>query len=245
MLPAFPVRVACEHMMKSQPRPEHGAGQVGSGGTLGMHGAHAAAGKGNMPMVSAAAASALANMRDAAGVLYNVTETESCFDIPEDPNYDGIWDYQWCAEMLPQETYFTLSGVKDMFWHKPMNMTAINAHCVNKYGFAPRADWIATEFGGAAGVAAASNIVFSNGLFDPWSSGGVNVTEAAAATDRVASVGVGGSVKAVVLDHGAHHLDLMFANKGDTPDVYVVLPLFLTFWFFMHHSFFYVEWVAV
>ena len=28
-----------------------------------------------------------------------------------------------------------------------------------------------------------------------------------------------GTVKAVVLDHGAHHLDLMFSNPGDTPDV--------------------------
>jgi lysosomal Pro-X carboxypeptidase len=94
-----------------------------------------------------------------------------------------------------------------------------NTEGVAKYGFEPRQNWIATEFGSAAGIAAASNIVFSNGLYDPWSSGGVNVTEAAAAAERMVSVGVDGSVKAVVLDHGAHHLDLMFANPEDTPDV--------------------------
>ena len=22
-----------------------------------------------------------------------------CFDLPADPNFDGIWDYQWCTEM--------------------------------------------------------------------------------------------------------------------------------------------------
>jgi hypothetical protein len=51
-----------------------------------------------------------------------------------------------------------------------MDMGAINAHCQAKYGITPRANWIATEFEAFKG---ASNIVFSNGLLDPWSSGGV------------------------------------------------------------------------
>jgi len=59
------------------------------------------------------------SLRAAAGVLYNVTGRERCFALPADPNYDGIWDYQWCTELLPQETYFSLSGgTKDMFWHR-------------------------------------------------------------------------------------------------------------------------------
>jgi len=80
---------------------------------------------------------------------------------------------------------------------RPMDMSAIRAHCAAKYGgvgdedgdddtaasppphahedddgdvqqqqqHLPREDWIATEFGGEAGIAAASNIVFSNGVF--------------------------------------------------------------------------------
>ena len=32
-------------------------------------------------------------------------------------------------------------------------------------------------------------------------------------------MGINGSVKAVFLDNGAHHLDLMFANQADTVDV--------------------------
>jgi len=32
--------------------------------------------------------------------------------------------------MLPQELpYFTLNGTTDMFWPKPMDMSAINQHC--------------------------------------------------------------------------------------------------------------------
>ena len=68
----------------------------------------------------------LSNLCDAAGVFYNVTGTKQCFKIPDDPNYDGVWDYQWCSEMLPQETYFTLDGVHDMFWSRFFPYCKIN-----------------------------------------------------------------------------------------------------------------------
>lgn len=141
-------------------------------------------------------------MADAAGVFYNVTGVQ-CYELPSDPDFDGIWDYQWCTEMLPQETYFTRDGVKDMFWPSPMNMSAIARHCASTLGVVPRPNWIGEEFGGATG---ASNIVFSNGLFDPWSSGGVvrNMSE---------------SVVAVIIPEGAHHLDLMFSNAKDPASV--------------------------
>jgi len=194
-LPPFPFRKSCELMM--------GKGQGRSGGGR-------AAGAGE---------DLLARFAAAAGVLYNVTKTEPCFALPGDPNYDGIWDWQWCTELLPQETYFSLDGVTDMFWKRPENMSAIVQHCEDKYGIAPRQEWIKQEFGGAAGIAQASNIVFSNGLFDPWSSGGVGVAEANKAASHVATMGVKGSVKAVVIPNGAHHLDLMFSHKDDPADV--------------------------
>ena len=142
-------------------------------------------------------------VRDAIGVLYNATKTQKCYSLPDDPNFDGIWDYQWCTEMLPQETYFARDGLHDMFWPIDENMTKINQHCKDTQGVEPRPDWIATEFGGTAG---ASNIVFSNGLYDPWSSGGVlnNISESAIA---------------VVIPEGAHHLDLMFSNPRDPESV--------------------------
>eukprot|EP00041_Stephanoeca_diplocostata_P034459 m.1178327 g.1178327 ORF g.1178327 m.1178327 type:complete len:945 (+) comp24526_c0_seq3:702-3536(+) len=158
-------------------------------------------------------------LQRATAVLYNVTKSLSCLELPADPEFDGIWDYQWCTELLPQETYFSLSGKTDMFWDQPMNMSAINEHCQKKYGVKPRAKWIADEFGGMNGVQQSSNIVFTNGLFDPWSSGGVGVKIAAASADNTADFGINNTVKAVVIPNGAHHLDLMFSTPHDPSDV--------------------------
>lgn len=52
----------------------------------------------------------------------------------------------------------------------------------------------------------ASNIVFSNGLLDPWSGGGVLRTP----NDKV---------KIMIIPEGAHHLDLRSSNKNDPQSV--------------------------
>lgn len=44
----------------------------------------------------------LRGLQQAAAVLLNASGEAACFDLPDDVNDDGIWDYQWCTEMLPQ-----------------------------------------------------------------------------------------------------------------------------------------------
>ena len=61
-----------------------------------------------------------------------------------------------------------------------------------------------TMYGGRS-LEAATNIVFSNGLLDPWSSGGVLKP-------------VGGTT-ALIIPEGAHHLDLRASNPKDPVSV--------------------------
>ena len=52
--------------------------------------------------------------------------------LPTDLEEDGIWDYQWCSELLCQETYFSFDSSPNMFWDSPFNMTFVNEHCQKK-----------------------------------------------------------------------------------------------------------------
>ena len=180
-LPAWPVRAAC--------RPFAGASSSSAS--------------------SLSADELIGKMAEAVGVLYNATRDKVCYDLPDDPNYDGIWDYQWCTERLPQETYFALEGGKaDMFYRRPRNASAVAEHCRRKYGVGSDRGrtWVAATSSFARRPAPASNIIFSNGEFDPWRSGGV-------LSD------LSPSLRAIEVDKGAHHLDLFFSNPADPPSV--------------------------
>merc|ERR1712045_139843 len=108
--------------------------------------------------------------RDATGMFHNNTGKEPCLKLPADRNPQDLWGYMFCTNMLPREFFFTRDGISDMFLPQPQNFTVIRDYCKFNFGVEPRPEWIATEFGGIAG---ATNIVFSNGLYDAWSSGGV------------------------------------------------------------------------
>lgn len=69
-----------------------------------------------------------------------------------------------------------------------------------------------------------SNIIFSNGLLDPWSTAGVmpkKIEEEPEQWPIVANVTDDGSVIALVLRWGGHHLDLMFSHDDDPQEVIV------------------------
>lgn len=189
----------------------------------------------------------LAAMGASAGVFNNATADVACYEPATGQNVweDGIWDYQWCTQLLPEETFFTRKGgVSDMFWPFTFNNSQVAAHCAAAWGVVPRFEWIATAYGvgGPHGsLLGGSNIVFSNGAYDPWSSGGVvNATQAGAARVRgagaapdaalaaaeAAASAAGVTVRStaagittVWIADGAHHIDLFFSNAGDTPSI--------------------------
>ena len=80
---------------------------------------------------------------------------------------------QW----VPSESFFPPNGTTDMFYDAgPFNLTQLDAFCTAQLGGGgplPDTRTLPLLFGGAADdFAAASNILFSNGDLDPWSSGG-------------------------------------------------------------------------
>jgi len=119
---------------------------------------------------------------------------------------------KWCTQLLPQETYFSRRGGDfDMFPKYTYDLATTVDRCASEYAVAPKPTWISQSYGGNAGVAVASNIVFSNGELDPWRAGGVDGS-VVNSTDR--------DVWAITIPQGAHHLDLMFSNADDPDGVH-------------------------
>ena len=92
-----------------------------------------------------------------------------------------------------------------MFWPEPFDLAAAAAACNATWGVVPEPLKAQTEWGGRR-IGAGSNIVFSNGLLDPWHGGGVLED-------------VSDTVVAVIIKEGAHHLDLMWSRDDDPQGV--------------------------
>ncbi|KAK3100015.1 hypothetical protein FSP39_013477 [Pinctada imbricata] len=142
---------------------------------------------------------------EALNYYYNYTGTTKCLNFDQEATQDlGTmgWDYQACTEMvMPTCT----DGKSDMFEPSPWNFSQYADDCYKKWKVRPDLNWVTTHYGGKD-LSEASNIIFSNGLLDPWSSGGVTKSQ----SDYVV---------AIVIPNGAHHLDLRSSNPDDPEDV--------------------------
>ncbi|XP_057806826.1 uncharacterized protein LOC131021584 [Salvia miltiorrhiza] len=153
--------------------------------------------------------SILERIFEGVGVYYNYTGTVDCFDLDDDPHGMDGWNWQACTEMVMP----TATSRNSMFPESNYNYTYYEEWCLEDYHVKPRPTWITTEFGGHGFKHAletfGSNIIFSNGLLDPWSGGSVleDVSE---------------SIVALVTEEGAHHIDLRPSTAED-PDWLVEL----------------------
>lgn len=121
----------------------------------------------------------------------------------------GSWGYQYCTNHLMP---FSSGTSKDMFYPPTGEFSerAASSECEKEFGVRPNAKWAVLSYGGLSGLQRGiSNVVFSNGLLDPWSAGGVLSQSGFASS----------SVKVVLIPSGAHHIDLMFSHPDDPEDV--------------------------
>ncbi|KAF5454284.1 hypothetical protein F2P56_023961 [Juglans regia] len=149
--------------------------------------------------------SILERIFEGVSVYYNYTGGVDCFQLDDDPHGMDGWNWQACTEMV-----MPMSSSRDasMYPTYDYNHSSFQEECWKEFKVKPRPRWITTEFGGHDVKTAlkkfGSNIIFSNGLLDPWSGGSVlqNVSE---------------TIVALVTEEGAHHIDLR-ASSSEDPD---------------------------
>lgn len=93
-----------------------------------------------------------------------------------------------------------------MFPAAPFNLNRFIKYCKGLYGVSPRPHWVTTYYGGHDIKLVlhrfGSNIIFSNGLKDPYSSGGVLED-------------ISKSMRAVTTVERSHCLDILYSTKTD------------------------------
>ncbi|XP_066920969.1 dipeptidyl peptidase 2-like [Clytia hemisphaerica] len=115
------------------------------------------------------------------------------------------WDYQACTELaLPGSS----TNETDMFPPLQFTLEMRQHYCAGKFGLGmSRNDWYGTHyFGTLDEIKHASRLIFPNGDLDPWMPGGVLED-------------LSDDLIAIVIEGGAHHLDLREANDADPQSV--------------------------
>lgn len=142
---------------------------------------------------------------EALQIYANFTGKTQCIDTST--AYDSSlgskgWDFQACTEMVMPMCSL---GTTDMFVPMKWDFKEYSNDCFKKFGVYPREKAAITQYG-AQKLETASNIIFSNGLLDPWSGGGVLRT-------------FSDQVDVILIPEGAHHLDLRATDKLDPASV--------------------------
>ncbi|XP_062172691.1 uncharacterized protein LOC133878193 [Alnus glutinosa] len=123
------------------------------------------------------------------------------YNYPTETN-EG-WKWQKCSEMVMPIGH---DSNDSMFPPGPFNLNEFINECESLYGVQPRPHWVTTYYGGRDLKLIlqrfASNIIFSNGLKDPYSSGGVLED-------------ISDSIVAVSTINGSHCLDILEEKASD------------------------------
>ncbi|MQM03893.1 hypothetical protein Taro_036680 [Colocasia esculenta] len=112
-------------------------------------------------------------------------------------------DFMACTELM-----FPLGpggGPQSMFEPNPFRFQSYKSFCNRKYGVEPRERWMATAYNITQALEQfGSNIIFSNGLRDPYSAGGVLQD-------------ISPSIVALTTQEGSHCLDVLHPQPATDP----------------------------
>ncbi|KAG8228746.1 hypothetical protein J437_LFUL009668 [Ladona fulva] len=150
----------------------------------------------------------LMSLFSAISTYFNHTGKTKCLDVNEndsDALMDKGWDYQSCTEMVMP---MCSTGEFDMFEAKKWDLGKEAERCKERWGTDPKPYQAEMLYGGRKALPYASKIIFSNGMLDPWASGGV-----------LKAGPKGSDIIAVTIPEGAHHLDLRESNPSDPASV--------------------------
>ncbi|XP_075247465.1 dipeptidyl peptidase 2-like, partial [Convolutriloba macropyga] len=147
-------------------------------------------------------------------LVYNATKDQTCFDqyvlyiYCADPTGCGLgndakaWDFQVCYEL---NLALGSSSKTSMFPDLPFSDADRDEYCTKKYGITSRHNWFGINYWGS-NVWSSSNIIWSNGFLDPWHGAGILSSDDP-------------DLPTVILNLGAHHLDLRAPNAKDPASV--------------------------
>mmetsp|Transcript_3600 Transcript_3600/g.2349 ORF Transcript_3600/g.2349 Transcript_3600/m.2349 type:complete len:256 (-) Transcript_3600:166-933(-) len=139
-------------------------------------------------------------LHDSTNVYFNYSGQYPCTNLSDTEGTGDLDGYGWNILACNQLFMPTAMNDQSMFLPLEIDYDAYTAFCQEKYGLTPRYDWALDFFGGydiEKDFLAVTNIVFSNGNLDPWMAGGLNY-----------NVTADGSGIALLIEGGAHHLDL-------------------------------------
>jgi pimeloyl-ACP methyl ester carboxylesterase len=123
--------------------------------------------------------------------------------IPGDGPGPGAWGYQSCTETLHE--FSSKSPIRDYAF----DLEASTSLCESLFDdTAPDPKLLANKYGGYAIPQNVTNVIFSNGLRDPWSGGGFYPSKDAHPSNVFC-----------VMPDGAHHGDLRGPRPDDPADI--------------------------
>eukprot|EP00980_Cylindrotheca_fusiformis_P014375 scaffold3827_cov179-Cylindrotheca_fusiformis.AAC.39 len=152
----------------------------------------------------------------------------------------GSWPPLCCNDEINMVMTFARGMGSDFFW-PPSHPRSISTYsdiaknmnpvpCLDPdglYGFSkepydPWSTWLEAYYGSGLNMDGHSNIVFSNGLLDPWSAGGVYAEhpwEDPPYSGPMVQQITKSDVIALIIENGGHHTDLMYSSKSDSEDI--------------------------